>query len=639
MGRKAVLAAGIFLGFTTLAAPATIHVDAANPNCPGSGTELDPFCAIQDAIDFAVDGDDVLVAPGIYVEDVDFLGKSIALASHEGSAATELRPATNQSTVRIVDAIHGAVVRGFTIRPGAGTPWPGGPSGEVMGCGGAILASGSALEIEGCLIGPEHGVCAFAHFGGGVYAEGGTLVFRGNRVLGDLTAHEGAGICLRGVANPELLENEFDVANAVRGGGAYLSGCSNPRLESNDFHDCGEAFLGVYGNVGTGAYLRDCPGQATIRDNEFRHNGCNDSGAAFYLENTSAAIEHCTFVENGVQFGGGAVAVVSSPTVVVRRCRFEGNVAIEGGAIRVYQATSATLVEDCVFTANHAFSGDAINSQGPLVIRRSSFVAHTPPFATLGICVTGWPGSVVEDCLFARNHRGWYGPGTLRRSTITANSLAGIVPWSGGSVTVESCIVAGNGGNEIEAGFGGTALVSDSLVLGGFPGSNVMDAEPLFVDPATGDYRLQGGSPCIDAGSPADATCDLDLDLAPRRVSHAFQPSARVDMGAYEFRHVTLAATETAPLGWQLDTSGTPGLATLLLVGLPGASTCLSGAGTLLLDPGKPIVVVPWVPAPSTIPVTLASPAGLPPQIRLQALALGPAGGANLSNPATLELQ
>ncbi len=106
-----------------------------------------------------------------------------------------------------------------------------------------------------------------------------------------------------------------------------------------------------------------------------------------------------------------------------------------------------------------------------------------------------------------------------------------------------NCIVW-NGGDEIWNNDGSTIDINYSDVQEGWPGTGNIDADPLFVDPDNGDYRLQSGSPANDAGHnwAIVGLADLDLDGNPR---FADDPATKdtgcgepvvVDMGAYEFQ-------------------------------------------------------------------------------------------------------
>ncbi|MBT8486771.1 MAG: hypothetical protein KJO43_14415, partial [Phycisphaerae bacterium] len=66
------------------AATVTTGVTAADIHVP------DDFPTIQAAIDAAVDGDQVLVSPGTYLEQIDLLGKAIRVEGVDGAAVTTI---------------------------------------------------------------------------------------------------------------------------------------------------------------------------------------------------------------------------------------------------------------------------------------------------------------------------------------------------------------------------------------------------------------------------------------------------------------------------------------------------------------------------------------------------------------------
>ncbi len=69
---------------------------------------------------------------------------------------------------------------------------------------------------------------------------------------------------------------------------------------------------------------------------------------------------------------------------------------------------------------------------------------------------------------------------------------------------------------------------SASLVAIGDSGSNLVGTDPLFVNAAGGNYRLQNASPAVNSGVTTGSMADIDLAGNPRVVG------SEVDRGAYE---------------------------------------------------------------------------------------------------------
>ncbi|MHC1744626.1 MAG: MopE-related protein [Syntrophobacteraceae bacterium] len=214
--------------------------------------------------------------------------------------------------------------------------------------------------------------------------------------------------------------------------------------------------------------------------------------------------------------------------------------AAYGGGIYLYNASPT--IEDCVIASNEAIWGGGVSAfQGAQpTLRRCSLILNR---ATYGGGVYTVDGGAFINCLFSGNVSDGSGHGgaiyaastpcTITNCTIVGNSTAG----NGGGLhdgagsRVVNSIFWSNTPDEL---YGVAALVSYSNIQGGYAGIGNTDGDPRFIDPLSTDvmlrdYRLSGGSPCINAGDNNAAGIETtDLNGNARLVG------GTVDMGAYE---------------------------------------------------------------------------------------------------------
>lgn len=216
--------------------------------------------------------------------------------------------------------------------------------------------------------------------------------------------------------------------------------------------------------------------------------------------------------------GGGILCTSSSPTI--RDCVLSNNdAACWGGGICCTHASP--IITGCTIVGNT--TGDegggvfAWNNSYP-TIRNTVIAYNVADSIGGGILNFGGAGFTVENCTIYGNEASWgagmYAPlGVISNSIVRGN-------------------ISRNGGREIE---GGTVNVSYSNVQGGWTGTGNIDADPLFVDAANGDFHLTADSPCVDAGNPAATYPAGSVDMDNEMRVWAAGSSQVVDMGADEF--------------------------------------------------------------------------------------------------------
>ena len=462
------------------------------------------YPTIQKAVDAALDGDQVVVAPGAYYEKINLLGKAITVRSSDGPEVTTI---DNQGAGTVVKCVSGegpeTVLDGFTITGGSGTF-----------NGGGMENYASAPTVANC-------------------------IFTGN------SAERGGGMC-NTYASPTVIDCAFLDNAADDGGGLcnYYScyptviGCT---FEGND---------AVYRGGGLNA-SHDCV--VTLVDCTFLDNSALECGGGIYSLDSDPVLSDCLFELNAAATtaelggGGGIAAELGDPEL--HGCVFLANTTPAWGGAFKFENSAPAMV-DCAFLGNDANKGGALSySYAAPVMVNCLFVGNT---------ATSWAAAIsshrsapsILNCTIAANAAPDTGGLRIKQDPVEgATVVANCVLWANEDDTGDDQHA------QLSLLWADPELVNvDYSCVQGWAdlveGEGNIAVDPQFVGPNEGDYRLSDASPCIDAANnlALPDEIELDLDGNPRLVDNPnvvdtgvmqFGDPGVVDMGAYEWQFPT----------------------------------------------------------------------------------------------------
>lgn len=282
MTRSARLVLGVAISvfeIVTSSAGSIIHVPANQPT-------------IQAGINAASNGDTVLVAPGTYIENINFLGKAITVKSSNGASLTTIS-SNGAGTIVTFNQGEGpaSVLNGFTLAGAVNT-------------NGISISSASPTIINNRINGNQS--CD----GAGISVSFGSPLIKGNTIAGN--RHNqcsggvgGGGIAVLGAASARIIGNVIsnnDGGNGFGGGGIALWAAGTPTIMNNIITN--NTIQTGGGAIGMANYS-----DALVVQNLITGNSASQGGGVYYLVPSGAngpVFVNNTFASNQSTSGQGS---------------------------------------------------------------------------------------------------------------------------------------------------------------------------------------------------------------------------------------------------------------------------------------------------------------------------------------------
>jgi len=336
---------------------------------------------------------------------------------------------------------------------------------------------------------------------------GGVFVFRHaptislSTISGNTSVNDGGGLYLH-QSEASLLDNTINGNLGQDDGGGVRVFESEARLERNVIED------NESGDGGGGIRLSHL--RSVLIDNVVRNNTSGNIGGGIELDNDSSRVLGGV-VSGNTSYTGGGLAITKAPFngCLVEDVEILDNVATYGAGLFVADNYVPVAMRLLTIAGNQATQGAGLD------VRATNFTLDHTVFdqnsaSGPGGAIAHSPGELCPEAPCPPSNP----TGAIDFIVAYSNTAAtGGFLWSSRpGLSIENSIIDGNSapGVDLDGGIASPTWRYNDTRPRSFDDMDDptgrdgnISADPLFIDPAAGDFRLGAGSPARNAGDPA----------------------------------------------------------------------------------------------------------------------------------------